>query len=113
MHVLKRHKRKTKCDYCDYTSNRYDMIQAHTIAKHTSIRYDCDECDFQTAYKQMVRKHKKDKHSNGVHPYNCDSCIFTAATTSKLDTHRKNVHGAHFGCHLCEFYPILTLKWAL
>ena len=86
------------------------MVQAHVIAKHTSIRYDCDECDFQTAYKQMVRKHKEAKHSNGVHPYNCDSCIFTAATTTtKLDTHRKNVHGAQFVCHLCDFTSITEL----
>ena len=48
------------------------MVQAHVIAKHTSITYDCDECDLQTAYKQMVRKHKEARQSNGVDSYTCD-----------------------------------------
>jgi len=90
-----------KCEVCEYTTTRNNVLREHKRTKHGGLLYSCTECELKTPGKNYLKRHIKEKH-NGL-KYNCAKCDFSGRTYSGLHRHRKNVHeNERFPCHSCE-----------
>ena len=86
-----------KCEKCDYTTIRHDLLPKHQAESEDKI-YDCDVCAKKLCSEAALRKHKIWGHrSNTKIPtpklsdsfYKCDKCDYSVQNKEKLQRHQE------------------------
>ena len=104
-----------KCDQCDYTCKRQDMLKRHKDFKHLKIKYTCDLCGQNLIDKRNLKIHKEALHLGMK--YNCDLCKFSGSQISSLLTHKKQQHDGiypkreEWKCKVCGKFCVDARKF--
>lgn len=88
-----------KCEFCDTTFSRHDLLKVH-IQQHSTTRpYLCAICNMNFANRFQLSLHKSRKHIEKK--LKCSYCSYVAAHQYRLTQHEKEVHNKRFECGIC------------
>ena len=83
-----------KCDQCDYTCKRQDILKRHKDSKHLKIKYTCEHCGQNLTNKPSLRMHVESIHQGIKH--DCKLCVYSATQRNNLSAH---IRQQHFGIY--------------
>lgn len=82
-----------KCEECDYSSKKENLLRNHYLTQHTADRpFSCDECEKTFKVKRHLTVHKTQAHANVKAGKVCEFCSREFNSSSNYYTHRKTIH---------------------
>ena len=101
VHIADVHGQRQKCDLCEFTAKKGNVVMEHMIKKHEGKRVSCHLCEKTFSDKQTLKSHIKLVHVKIR--LDCEFCPFQASIKHHLKSHILEIHGgATFQCTLCD-----------
>jgi len=79
-----------KCEQCNYTNARKDILKRHIRSKHLEKSIKCEECDFVTDRKGPLKRHIQAIHTLKK----CNECEYTSLSLHNMKKHKKTQHAS-------------------